>query len=69
MGTRLVQGYPGEILTEQKANIVQIGYDRTDLNLAIGDANVTIAVETRGLEHQEAIKRALHKNKYKFVVE
>ena len=36
---------------------------------AIGDANVTIALETRGLEHQESIKRALHKNEYKFVVE
>ncbi len=58
-----------EILAEEKANIVQIGYDRTDLNLAIGDANVTIALETRGLEHQESIKRALHKNGYKFVVE
>jgi len=58
-----------EILASEKANIVQIGYDRTDLNLAIGDANVTIAVETRGLEHQESIKRALHKNGYKFVVE
>jgi threonine dehydratase len=58
-----------EILAEERANIVQIGYDRTDLNLAIGDANVTIALETRGLEHQEAIKRALHKNGYKFVVE
>jgi threonine dehydratase len=58
-----------EILTEQKANIVQIGYDRTDLNLAIGDANVTIALETRGFEHQESIKRALHKNKYKFVIQ
>lgn len=58
-----------EILAAEKANIVQIGYDRTDLNLAIGDANVTIALETRGLEHQEAIKRALHKNGYKFVVE
>jgi threonine dehydratase len=58
-----------EILAQERANIVQIGYDRTDLNLAIGDANVTIALETRGLEHQEAIKRALHKNGYKFVVE
>jgi threonine dehydratase len=58
-----------EILASERANIVQIGYDRTDLNLAIGDANVTIALETRGLEHQEAIKRALHKNGYKFVVE
>jgi len=58
-----------EILAAERANIVQIGYDRTDLNLAIGDANVTIALETRGLEHQEAIKRALHKNGYQFVVE
>jgi len=58
-----------EILAGERANIVQIGYDRTDLNLAIGDANVTIALETRGLEHQESIKRALHKNGYKFVVE
>jgi len=58
-----------EILAEQKANIVSIGYDRTDLNLAIGDANVSIALETRGVEHQEAIKRALHKNGYRFVVE
>ena len=58
-----------EILAAERANIVQIGYDRTDLNLAIGDANVTIALETRGLEHQEAIKRALYKNGYQFVVE
>jgi threonine dehydratase len=58
-----------EILAAERANIVQIGYDRTDLNLAIGDANVTIALETRGYEHQEAIKRALHKNGYQFVVE
>jgi threonine dehydratase len=58
-----------EILAAERANIVQIGYDRTDLNLAIGDANVTIALETRGPEHQEAIKRALHKNGYQFVVE
>ena len=58
-----------EILSEQRANIVSIGYDRTDLNLAIGDANVSVALETRGVEHQEAIKRALHKNGFRFVVE
>ncbi len=58
-----------EILSEEKANIVSIGYDRTDLNLAIGDANVSVALETRGLEHQESIKRALHKNGFRFVVE
>ncbi|NPA12015.1 MAG: threonine ammonia-lyase [Epsilonproteobacteria bacterium] len=58
-----------EILATEKANIVSIGYDRTDLNLAIGDANVSIALETRGLEHQESIKRALHKAGFRFVVE
>ncbi|MEO1928517.1 MAG: threonine ammonia-lyase [Nautiliaceae bacterium] len=58
-----------EILSKEKANIVSIGYDRTDLNLAIGDANVSIALETRGLEHQESIKRALHKAGFRFVVE
>ena len=58
-----------EILSREKANIVSIGYDRTDLNLAIGDANVSIALETRGLEHQESIKRALHKAGFRFVVE
>ena len=58
-----------EILSEEKANIVSIGYDRTDLNLAIGDANVSVALETRGLEHQESIKRALHKKGFRFVVE
>ncbi len=57
------------ILSKEKANIVSIGYDRTDLNLAIGDANVSIALETRGLEHQESIKRALHKAGFRFVVE
>jgi threonine dehydratase len=58
-----------EILKDVKANIVQIGYDRTDVNLSFGDANVSVALETRGLEHQEEIKRALYKNGFRFVVE
>ncbi|MEO1958502.1 MAG: threonine ammonia-lyase [Nautiliaceae bacterium] len=58
-----------EIFAKERANIVSIGYDRTDLNLAIGDANVSVALETRGLEHQEAIKRALHRAGFRFVVE
>ncbi len=58
-----------EIFAKERANIVSIGYDRTDLNLAIGDANVSVALETRGVEHQEAIKRALHKAGFRFVVE
>jgi len=58
-----------EILRDVKANIVSIGYDRTDVNLAFGDANVSIAVETRGYEHQEEIKRSLYKEGFRFVVE
>ena len=58
-----------EILKNTKANIVQIGYDRTDVNLSFGDANVSIALETRGVEHQEEIKRELYKNGFRFVVE
>jgi len=58
-----------EILKEVRANIVSIGYDRTDINLAFGDANVSIAVETKGQEHQEEIKRELYKNGFRFVVE
>jgi len=58
-----------EIFKEVKANIVQIGYDRTDVNLSFGDANVSVALETRGAEHQEEIKRALYKNGFRFVVE
>jgi len=48
-----------EILTELNANIVQIDYDRTSTKIAFGDANVTIALETKGKEHQELIKKRL----------
>jgi threonine dehydratase len=58
-----------EILSRVKANIVSIGYDRTDLNLAFGDANVSIALETKGLEHQEEIKKELFRNGFRFVVD
>jgi threonine dehydratase len=58
-----------DILAKERANIVAIGYDRTDLNLAIGEANVSIALETKGYEHQESIKRALYNNGFKYVVE
>jgi len=39
-----------EILKEAQANIVQIGYDRTSLDLKFGDAYVSIALETKGKE-------------------
>ncbi len=55
-----------EILKEAQANIVQIGYDRTSLDLKFGDAYVTIALETKGKAHQALIKKLLHEHGYRF---
>lgn len=49
-----------------RANIVHIGYDRTSTSLKFGDANVTIALETKGPDHQDKIREELRKNGYKF---
>jgi tRNA (guanine-N1)-methyltransferase len=46
-----------EIFNENGANIVQIDYDRTSVQLDFGDANVTMALETKGYDHQEKIRR------------
>lgn len=54
------------ILTKLDANIIQIDYDRTSTALNYGDANVTLALETKGREHQNEIKKALKVNQYKF---
>jgi len=48
-----------DIFEELNANIIQIDYDRTSTTLSYGDANVTIALETKGKEHQEDIRIAL----------
>ena len=55
-----------EILKDAQANIVQIGYDRTSLDLKFGDAYVSIALETKGPEHQKKIKELLHEHGYRF---
>jgi len=55
-----------EILASVGTNIVQIGYDRVSTTLDYGDANVTIALETRGEEHQAIIKEKLKKEGYSF---
>ncbi len=55
-----------DIFTSLSANIVSIGYDRTSTTLAYGDANVTIALETKGEEHQEDIRKSLSAHKYRF---
>lgn len=55
-----------EIFRECYANIVQIDYDRNSVQLDFGDANITIALETKGEAHQEEIRMMLKSNGYRF---
>jgi threonine dehydratase len=55
-----------QIFNENSANIVQIDYDRNSVALDFGDANVTIALETKGAEHQELLREELTKHGYRF---
>jgi len=54
------------ILKESDANIVQIDYDRNSVKLEFGEAHVTIALETKGKEHQNHIRENLKHNGYRF---
>jgi threonine dehydratase len=56
------------IFKDTAANIVSIDYDRTASDLAYGDANIIITLESKGKEHQEMIKEALKSKKFKFSV-
>jgi len=55
-----------ELLTTVGANIVQIGYDRTSIDLEFGDAVVSVDLETKGVEHQDEVREALSKNGFEF---
>jgi len=55
-----------ELMETANANIVQIGYDRTSTDLEFGDAHVSVALETKGKEHQESIRRLLDENGFPF---
>ena len=55
-----------EILTKIGANIVQIGYDRTSIDLDFGDAHVSVSLETKGEEHQEEIRAQLKEGGFSF---
>lgn len=55
-----------EIFKECSANIVQIDYDRDSVKLEFGEAHVTIALETKGEEHQKEIKEKLKQNGYRY---
>ena len=55
-----------QILTDIGANIVQIGYDRTSIDLEFGDAHVSVSLETKGDEHQELIRQKLKEGGFSF---
>lgn len=55
-----------EIFSTCNANIVQIDYDRHSVKLDFGDANIIIALETKGNEHQELIREQLKLAGYRF---
>ncbi len=55
-----------QILTYISANIVQIGYDRTSTDLEFGDAHVSVSLETKGVEHQELIRKKLKEGGFSF---
>jgi threonine dehydratase len=54
------------LMRKVQANIVQIGYDRTSTDLEFGDAHVSVALETKGADHQEEIREALREHGYPF---
>lgn len=55
-----------QTLINTGANIVQIGYDRTSTDLEFGDAHVSVAIETKGEEHQEQVREALRSGGFEF---
>lgn len=66
---------PGELgrllsaIAEQGANVHAIQHDRTRRDVAIGGAQVTVELETRGHEHIEHIREALASRGLKVLVE
>lgn len=54
-----------DLLSTLGANIVKIDFDRT--SAAFGDTNITMVLETKGKEHQNAIRLQLQKQGYIFI--
>lgn len=55
-----------DIFTKCSANIIEIDFNRNSLKLEFGEAYVTIALETKGEEHQEQIREELQQHGYRF---
>jgi threonine dehydratase len=58
-----------DLFKNANANIIQIDYDRFSTKLSYGDAQITIMLETKGVEHQAMIRQLLADAKYPFVEE
>lgn len=55
-----------DLFKNANANIIQIDYDRFSTTLSYGDAQITIMLETKGLEHQAQIRSLLKVAGYPF---
>lgn len=55
-----------DLFKNANANIIQIDYDRISTTLSYGDAQITIMLETKGLEHQKTIRVLLEEAGYPF---
>lgn len=55
-----------DLFKNANANIIQIDYDRFSTNLSYGDAQITIMLETKGIEHQKMIGSLLEAAGYAF---
>lgn len=55
-----------DLFKNANANIIQIDYDRFSTKLSYGDAQITIMLETKGMEHQNEIRRLLNEAGYLF---
>ncbi|WP_041961782.1 threonine ammonia-lyase [Sulfurospirillum cavolei] len=58
-----------DLFKNANANIIQIDYDRFSTKLSYGDAQITIMLETKGVEHQAIIRELLNDAKYPFIEE
>ncbi len=55
-----------DLFKNANANIIQIDYDRFSTKLSYGDAQITIMLETKGVEHQAQIRALLKDAGYPF---
>lgn len=55
-----------QVIASTGANIVKIDYDRFSTRLNYGDAMISITLETKSKEHQDAVCAALNKSGYPF---